>query len=336
MIRPLAVLFAGAALFAAEQPGYHVIGKIQIGGEGGWDYLTADPGAHRLYISRGTHVIVVDTDTEKVVGDIPDTPGVHGIALAPELNRGFVSNGRGNNVTIFDMKTLAVIGKAEAGTNPDCIIYDPGSKRVFAFNGRSGNATAIDAATGSVAGTITLDGQPEYATADGHGRVYVNLEDKSQVVEIDSQKLTVLNHWPLAPCESPSGMAIDAAHHRTFSGCHTKVMAVMDVTSGKVIATPPIGQGVDGNAFDPGTGYAFSANGEGNLTVVGETEPGKFEVVQTVTTQRGARTVALDTKTHKLYLPTAEFGPAPAATADNPRPRPAILKDSFVVLVVGK
>ncbi|MGA3028630.1 MAG: YncE family protein [Bryobacteraceae bacterium] len=333
----LLTLLSAAVLAAAAPPGYHVIRKIHLGGEGFWDYLAADSAARRLYVSHGTHVMVLDLDTDKVVGDIPDTQGVHGIAVASDLHRGFTSNGRTNDITIFDLGTLNIIGKVPAGTNPDSIVYDPASKRVFAFNGRSGNATVIDAAAGTVLSTIPLAGKPEYTTADGAGKVYVNLEDKSQVVEIDSQKMAVTNTWPLAPCEEPSGMGIDAAHHRLFIGCHNRMMAVVDASSGKVLATPPIGPGVDGNGFDPGGGYGFSANGgDGTLTVVGETAPGRFEVVESVPTQRGARTMGVDLKTHNVYLPTAEFGPPPEATADNPRPRPTMVKDSFTLVVVGR
>jgi len=331
----LAAFFCALALSAAP-PDYRVVRKIHLGGEGFWDYLTADSPARRLYVSHGTHVVVVDLDSDKVVGDIPDTQGVHGIAIAGDLGRGFTSNGRANNVTIFDLKTLKTVGTVATGTNPDSIVYDPASQRVFAFNGRSSSATVIDGASGTVAGTIPLDGKPEYTATDGAGHVYVNLEDKSQVVEIDSKEMKVLNTWPLAPCESPSGMGIDAAHRRLFIGCHNRVMAVMDASSGKVLATPPIGQGVDGNGFDPDPGYGFSSNGDGTLTVVGETAPGRFDVVQSVPTQRGARTMAVDTKTHNVYLPTAEFGPAPEPTADNPHPRPTMVKDSFTLVVVGR
>lgn len=332
------MMLAMAALaLAAAGPGYHVTTTYKVGGEGWWDYLTADSDARRVFISRGTHVMVLDADSGKTVGDIPDTQGVHGIAVADDLGRGFVSNGRTNNVTIFDLKTLKEIGRVDTGTNPDCIQYDPATKRVFAFNGRSGSATVIDAATGKVLSTIALGGKPEFAQADGAGRIYDNLEDKSEVVEIDSREMKVLHTWPLAPCEGPSGMAIDAAHHRLFVGCENKMMAVVDTASGKVVATPPTGAGVDGNGFDPDPGYGFSANGrDGTVTVVGETAPGKFDVVETVTTERGARTMTVDTKTHNIYLPTAEFGPAPAPTADNPRPRPTIVKDSFTLVVVGR
>jgi DNA-binding beta-propeller fold protein YncE len=316
-------------------PAYHLLTKTVLGGEGFWDYLTCDSEARRVYISRGTHVMVLDADTYTVLGDIPDTNGVHGIALAPEFGRGFTSNGRTNTVTIFDLKTLKTLGTAKTGEGPDAIIYDPASHRVFTLNGHGGNSTAIEAETGKVAGTIALGGRPEFATADGAGHVYANLEDKSEVVEIDSQGLSVKAHWPLAPCQEPSGMAIDREHRRLFSGCHNKMMAVMDADSGKVVATPPIGEGVDANGFDPGTGLAFSSNGSGTLTVVHEDSPDKFSVVGNVETQRGARTMALDLKTHNVFLVTAEFGPPPPATAEHSHPRPTMKPGTFTVLVFG-
>ena len=275
-------------------------------------------------------------DTGKSVGDIPDTPGVHGIALAPELGRGFVSNGREGTVTIFDVQSLKFISKAKAGENPDAILYDPASKRVFAFNGRSHDATAIDAVTGNVVGTIKLEGKPEFAASDGNGEIFVNIEDKSQIDAIDPKKLEVKASWPLAPCQEPSGLAIDRKNRRLFAGCDNKMMAVVDANIGKVIATPAIGEGVDANAFDPGTGLAFASCGEGVLTVVKEESPSKFTVVQTVPTQQGARTMALDEKTHNVVVVTAKFGPPPAPTADNPHPRRTILPDTFVVLVYGQ
>ena len=327
-------LLAGS-LAQAAAPGYHLIKKIPLGGEGGWDYLTVDGAARRLYVSRATHVVVVDLDTEKPVGDIADTPGVHGIALAPELNRGFISCGKEDVAVVFDLKTLKVLDRVKTGSNPDAILYDPATRRVFTFNGRSKDATAFDAATGKVVGTVPLGGKPEFSATDGRGRVYANIEDTSEVVEIDSRRLAVLKRIALKPGEEPSGLGFDAKGGRTFSGCGNKLMAVADVKAGLLIATLPIGAGVDGNGFDPGTGLAFSANGEGTLTVVRQTSPGRFEVAETVPTQRGARTMAIDPTTHRIYLPTADFGPAPAPTADNPRPRPAILKDTFVILVVG-
>ncbi len=325
-----------AGIGATPPEGYHLLKKAVLGGEGFWDYLTVDSAARRLYISRGTHVMVLDADTYAQVGDIPDTQGVHGIAIAPEFGRGFTSNGRANTVTIFDLKTLKVLGTAQTGQNPDAIIYDPASKRVFTMNGRSGDSTAIDAASGTVAGAIALGGRPEFAASDGAGRVYANLEDKSAVVQIDSRNLKLVNTWPLAPCEEPSGMAMDTANRRLFIGCHNQMMGVMDADSGKVLATPAIGRGVDANGFDPETSLAYSSNGDGTLTVVHEDSPDKFSVVENVSTQRGARTMAVDLKTHNVFLVTAEFGPPPAATAQQPRPRPTMVPGSFTLLVFGK
>ncbi|HUJ39390.1 MAG TPA: YncE family protein [Candidatus Acidoferrales bacterium] len=331
----LAAGFWMPARTAAALPGasgYHLKQKFPIGGEGFWDYLTFDSATRRLFLSRGTHVVVLNVDSGKVVGDIPDTPGVHGIALALDLGRGFVSNGRGNNVTIFDMKTLATLGHAPAGQNPDAIIYDIATNRAFAMNGRSGDVTAIDAESGEVAGTVAVGGKLEFAVADGTGRIYVNVEDKSEIAEIDSRRLAVTARWPLAPCQEPSGLAMDTATRRLFAGCHNKMMAVVDANTGKVIATPAIGEGVDANAFDPVTKLAFASCGEGVLTVVHEDSPGNFSVVEDVPTQRGARTMALDPRTHEVYLVTADFGPRPEPTAENPHPRPAIVPNSFVVL----
>jgi YVTN family beta-propeller protein len=316
--------------------GYHALKTIKLGGEGFWDYLAFDPPTRRLFISRGAKVVVLDVDSEKVVGEIPDTAGVHGIAFAPDLGDGFTSNGGSGTVTIFDLKTLQVIGQVQAGTNPDAIVYDPSTKRVFTMNGRSDDATAIDAAKATVAGTIALGGRPEFAVADGAGHIYVNLEDKSEELQIDSRNLVITARWPMAPCVSPSGLAIDAAHRRLFAGCHNRMMAVIDADTGKVVATPAIGLGVDANAFDPGTGFAFSSNGAGSLTVIHEASPDAFSVVEEVPTQPGARTMALDPKTHQVFLVTADFAPVPAPTPDNPHPRGGMVPDSFVVLVFGR
>lgn len=280
--------------------------------------------------------MVIDADSGKSVGDIADTQGVHGIALAPELGRGFTSNGREGTVSIFDIKTLATSSKVKVGDNPDAIFYDPATKRVFTFNGRSQDSTAIDATSGKVLGTIKLDGKPEFAASDAKGEIFVNIEDKSELVAIDPNKLEVKAKWPLAPCTEPSGLSIDRKHRRLFVGCDNKMMAVVDADSGKVLATPAIGDGVDATAFDPETGMAFaSCGGDGVLTVVKEESPGKF-TAENVPPQKGARTMALDFKTHNAFVVTAQFGPRPAATTDNPHPRPPILPDSFVVLVVGK
>jgi len=320
----------------ASGPGYHVIKTYQLGGDGGWDYLTLDVPSRRLFISRATHVMVIDADSGKPVGDIPDTPGVHGIALAPELNRGFVSNGREGTVTIFDFSSLKPITKVKAGDNPDAILYDPATRRVFTFNGRSHDSTAIDAAKGTVLGTIKLDGKPEFAVSDGKGSIYVNIEDKSELTAIDAKKLSVKSTWPLAPCEDPSGLAIDRKHHRLFSGCDNKLMAIVDADNGKVLTTLPIGEGVDATRFDPETGLAFASCGDGHLTVIKEDSKDKFSVAENVETQPGARTMELDSKTHQVFLVTAKFGPPPAPTPEQPHPRRTILPDSFVVLVVGR
>jgi YVTN family beta-propeller protein len=329
-----AALFADALLRVSPPPpgpsGYHVVKTIPVDGDGFWDYLTVDSDARRLYISHATHVVVMDTDTYAVVGDIPDTQGVHGIALAPGLGRGFTSNGRANTVTIFDLKTLKTIRTVKTGTNPDAIVYDSVTKRVFTLNGRSHDATAIHAADGSVAGQLELGGKPEFAVAGGKGNIYVNIEDTSELVEIEAQKLTVLHRWPLAPCQEPSGLAIDLKNRRLFAGCHNKMMAVVDADSGRVIATPAIGEGVDANAFDPDTTTAFASNGEGTLTVVHGDGPDKFTVVENVPTKKSARTMALDQKTHNIFLAAADFDP-PAPAEQRPKMKPG----SFVILVVG-
>ena len=317
-MRKLVPLLFGIAAFApvmfAATTGYHLLGEIKVGGEGGWDYLAVDATARRLYVSHATHVAVIDIDAGKVVGDIPDTPGVHGIAIAPELNRGFVSNGRSNNVTIFDLKTLKSVGRAATGENPDSIRFDAMSGRVFTFNGRSKNSTAIDAKSGNVVGTIPLPGKPEFSVADGKGKIYVNIEDTNEIVEIDTAKATVTKKYSLSPCEEPSGLAFDAKNRRLFSVCSNRLMAVSDPDAGKVVATPAIGAGSDGAAFDPGTGYAFSSNGDGTLTVVQQTG-GTWAVLENIATERGARTIALDEKSHRATT-TSTTATNSASTCD--------------------
>jgi YVTN family beta-propeller protein len=331
------ILMAAAAPCAAQAPRYHVAQRFVLGGEGGWDYLTLDAAARRLYVSHGTRVHVVQADSGTVVGEIANTPGVHGIALAPELGRGFTSNGRDSTVTVFDLRTLATIATVPVGgRNPDAIVYDAVSRRVFTMNGGSASATAIDAATNAVVGSVALGGRPEFAVADGRGRIYLNLEDSSAVVAFDARTLRVEGRWPLAPCTGPSGLAMDRAHRRLFAVCSNQLMAVMDADAGRVITTLPIGAGVDGAAFDPGTQLAFASAGDGTLTVVHEDAPDRFTVVDSVATQRGARTIALDERTHRVFLPTAEFGPPPAPTPERPRPRPPVIPGSFVVLVVDR
>ncbi len=316
----------------AQSSGYHVINKITLGGEGGWDYLAMDVEARRLYVSRATKVLVVDVEAGKMVGEITNTSGVHGIAIAHDLNRGFTSNGRDATVTIFDLKTLQAIGSAKTGGNPDAILYDPATKHVFTFSrtraAADASSTVIDAATGNVIETIKLGGRPEFAVTDGKGQIFVNLDDKSEIAVIDTKKLTITARWTRT-------RAVCGRKRRLYSVCENKKMIVMDANTGKIIANVTIGGGTDAAAFDPGTGLAFSSNGDGTLTVVRESSPGKF-TAETIKTQSGARTMTLDPKTHKLYLATAEFGPPPAPTTERPNPRPAAIPGSFMVLVLGK
>ena len=331
------VTVASSVSVAAAQGTYHVVKRVQLGGEGGWDYLTPDPSAHRLYLSRGTHVMVFDTERDTVIADIPNTPGVHGVALAHDLNRGFTSNGRDSTVTIFDLGTLAVIATPNVGArNPDAILYDAGTKRLFTFNGGSANASALDAATGKLVGTVPLGGKPETGVSY-KGRVLVNIEDKNEIVAFDPKTLAVIAHWSIAPCEEPTGLALDEAHARLFVGCGgNKMMAVVDANSGKVVTTVPAGQGIDAAAFDAGTQLAFVSSGDGNITVVHEDSPDRYSVVSTVATERGARTMTLDPRTHKLYTVSAKFGETPPPTADRPRPRPPMIPGSFMVLVIDR
>jgi DNA-binding beta-propeller fold protein YncE len=332
----LAPARSGSVPQASGASGYHLAKKVKLGGTGGWDYLEVDPATHRLFISRATHVIVVDPAQEKIIGDIPDTQGVHGIAFANEFNKGFTTDGRTADSTMFDLASLKTLGVIKTDKDSDAIIYDSFSKRIFTFNGDANTSTAIDAQSGKAVSTFPLGGGPEFGASDGKGKMFVNLEDKSALVKFDAKSLKIENTWPLAPCESPSGLAIDAAHEILIVGCHNKLMAFVDGNSGKVLGTVPIGQGVDANRFDPVTGYAFASCGDGTLAIAHEDSPGKFSAVETIQTQRGARTMALDYATHMLYLVTADFGPTPAATSENPRPRPAIIPDTFTLLVYGR
>jgi len=318
-LRPAIFLIPICAVLAAAATGggYSVTRKVPIPGQGSWDYLTVDEGARRLYVSHGTQVEVLDIDSLNVTGNIPKTPGVHGVAIAPEFGRGFVSNGQTSSVTIFDLKSLKPIADVPTGQKPDAIIYDPATSRVFAFNGGSNSVTAIDAATGKAVGTVDLGGGPEFAAADGKGFVFDNLEDENLVLKINSRELKVEQRWPTTPCSSPSSMAMDRANRRLFIGCRSKVMAVLDADTGKVITTLPIGDHVDATAFDPETKLVFNSNGEGTVTVIHQDSPDMYSIVETVKTAPRAKTMALDPKTHRLFLSTTENG-------------------QFEVLVVGK
>ena len=332
---PLMCLAPLAAVQAAGTPHYRITHQLPLPGDEGWDYLIYEQGGHRLFVSHGTRVLVIDADQLSVVGEIADTPGVHGIALAPELNRGYVSAGRSGTVVVFDLKSLARLSEIKVtGENPDAILYDPYSKRVFTFNGRGRNATAIDATTGQVLGTIPLDAKPEFSATDGKGHVYVNLEDRNSLAVLDPHTLTVTSVWPLTGCEEPSGLALDAARGHLMPVCGNKVMPVVDAATGKVLGTAPIGAGPDAAAFDPGTELAFASCGAGELTVVHIARSGRPEVVQTATTQRGGRTMALDLQKHRVFSITADFAPAPPATAAQPHPRPPIVPGSVRLRVL--
>ena len=305
---------------------YKVVKTWKLGGDGGWDYLTADSDGHRLFIARATRVMVIDTESGKPVGEIPETAGVHGIALDSEIGRGFTSNGREDTVSVFDLKSLAVEKKIKVGSGPDAILYDPFSKRVFTFNGKGHDATAVDASQGDVVGKIELGGKPEFAATDEKGTVFVNIEDTSELVAFDPQKLTVKSRWKLTDCDEPTGLAIDRKNRRLFAGCGNKKMAVVDADSGKVVANPSIGEGCDATAFDADRGLAFASAGDGTITVIREDGGDRFTVAQTVTTQKSARTMALDAKTHRLFTV--------AANVTGTRQDRKIEPDSFVVLVV--
>ena len=313
---------------------YKIVQQIHLEGDGFWDYLTADDATGMLYVSHGKMVHVVDMKTGKNVTIITNVNGVHGIAIAPEFNKGFISNGPDSNVTVFNTKDFSFIEKvAVTGKNPDAIMYEPFTKTVITCNGRTSNATVIDAKTDKVIQTIPLAGKPETAVSDGKGKVFVNIEDKSEVCMINTKTWKVEQTWSISPGEGPSGLAIDIENHRLFSATD-KLMVVLDAETGKVITTLPTGGRVDGAGFDPGLKRAYSSCGEGMLTVIQEENPNSFKVLANVPTMTGARTISVSAETHRIYVPTAEFGPTPEKTADNPRPRPSLKPGTFTVIVV--
>ena len=329
---------AVASLLAAGSPPpttphYHLVRRILLGGSGSWDYMTLDSAARRLYVTHYTHVMVVNPDTGKVVGNIPNTQGVHGVTLAPELGLGFISDGEAASVTTFSLKTLKTIRVTNGtGKKPDCIVYDPTTRHVFTFNGDSDTSTVIDGATGKIIKAIPLGGEPEFAVADGKGNIYNNLTDKGELLQINTRAMSVANRWP-AGCHEPTGMAMDLANRRLFIGCRDQHLQVIDANSGRVIASLPIGKIVDADRYDPVTKLAFASNGgSATLTVIREVSPNKFEVVDTVPTRLGARTMELDPKTHNVFLVTSKLGPPPAPTAANPHPRPTIIPGTLVLL----
>ena len=324
-----------ASVAASAQTPYKILDKWTIGGEGGWDYLTSDPQAHRLYVTHGPRVEVLDSDSGKPVGSITGLKGTHGVALDDAGKYGYVSDGGANAVVVFDRGSLATVASIPAGTNPDGIVFEPVSKTVWAFNGRSSDATVIDTEQKKVVATIPLSGKPEFPVADGKGIVFANIETKNEIVRLDASAKKVTATWPLTNCDSPSGLAMDTQGRRLFAVCDGGKMAVVDADTGKMLANPTIGEGPDAARYDAARKLAFSSNGSGTVTII---DAGKdsYPVLQTVTTQQGARTMTLDTTTGRIFLATAEFGPRPAATPTNPRPRPAIKPGSFTILVVGQ
>ena len=335
LVGVVACVCALQSAVAAGDGSYRLLKQVPIGGEGGWDILTVDSAAQRLYLSHSTKVVVVDLAKDAVAGEISNTPGVHGFVAVPELGRGFSTNGKEAKASVVDLQTLKTISKVDTGENPDALVYEPRHKEIYVFNHTGNSATVIDAATAKVISTIPLGGSPEFAAVDSAaGRVYCNIEDKSEVVAIDTTKHEVVAHWPVAPGEEPSGIAFDPVHHRLFVGCHNKMMAMLDTGSGKVVTTVPIGARVDGCAFDETTQLAFASCGDGTTTIAKEEAPGKLSVVQTLKTERGARTIALDPRTHRIYLPTAQFGPEPTPGPGAPR-WPAIIPNSMKLLVFG-
>ena len=328
-----AALCVSAACAFAQQP-YRVVDHWKVGGTGGWDYLLADPSADRVYITHGTRVEVLDTRSGKPAGAITGLKGTHGVALDPEGKFGYVSDGGANAVIVFDRKTLAIVQSIPAGTNPDGIAYEPATKTVWAFNGRSKDVSVIDTQSRTVVATIPLPGKPEFPQVDGKGSIFVNIEDKNSIVHLDAHTKKPVATWALTGCDSPSGMAIDAAHGRLFSVCDGKKMVVVDASNGKVLALPAIGDGPDAAGWDAKNQLAFSSNGDGTLTVIDAANG--YKPIETLPTAKGARTMAYDAGTDRIYLSSAEYGPAPAATAAAPRPRPAVLPDSFAIIVVGR
>lgn len=340
LLKPLCLLICIAGVlpvqsFAQQKTSLHVLTDFPIHSSGGWDYITVDGAAKRIYVSHGTQVNILDEATGDSVGVIPDTRGVHGVAICHEFNKGYTSNGRADNITVFDLKSSRVLKQLPAGTDPDAIFYDDFSKKIYAFNGHSYDATVIDAATDKVVATIALGGKPETGVSDGRGKVFVNIENTGEEVEIDAKTYKILNRWKLTGGEEPSGLAIDRNTNRLFVGCGgNHVMIVMNATNGNILAKFPIGR-CDGVAFDPQLKLAYSSNGEGNITAVRELNADRFEFVENIPTEPGARTIGIDIKSHKLYLPTAKLSPA-KPTAAHPHPRPQMVPGTFHVIVVGK
>jgi DNA-binding beta-propeller fold protein YncE len=333
LLRQSAILCAIAATSLSAQS-YHVAHTYTLGGDGGWDYITLDTLTHRLFIGRSNRIMVVDPDSGVVLGEIPGLTRAHGVALAGTTGHGFATSGGDSSVVMFDTRTLQVLGRTIAAPDADAILYDPVTTHIFTFNGDAHSASVLDAVSGRRLGTIDLGAAPEFAVSAGDGSLYVNLEDTGELAQLDGAAMRVTRRWSLAPCESPTGLAIDRAHHRLFSGCRNQLLAISDATAGRLIGTVPIGQGVDACRFDAETQLVFASNGEGTMSVIRELTPDSFPVLAMVPTKRGARTMELEPHSHRLFTVTADFGPAPAPTTEQPRPRPSVVPGTFALLVL--
>ncbi len=330
----IAAICTVLAMPALGQPAYRILNSYTLGGDGGWDYLNLDPATGNLFVTRGSHVMVIDPANGKQLADITGLQGIHGTDFIGD--RAYVSEGGANRIAVIDTKTLSKVSEIQVGQRPDGILYDVFSRRIFTFNSISKDATAVDPVSGKAVGTVPLGGKPEAAVSDGAGTIFVNIEDKSELAAFDAKTLAVKQRYPLAPCQEPSGMAADLAHGRIFSGCDNKMIAVTDMKTGKAVAQIPIGEGVDANRFDPGTGLVFSSNGEsGTLTIAHEDSPNKFTVLQNLATADGARTMELDAKSHRVYVVTADRKPG-TPTADRPNPRPVPVPGTFRLIVLGR
>lgn len=336
-MRRLAVLLSLISLPALAAAQYGIVTTFAVGGDGSWDYVVPDAPSHRVFIGRQTRVMVVDERDGRLLGEVADIHGAHGTAIAEKSGHGFATSGNDSSIVMFDLKTYKVLGRVHAAEDADAIIYDPVSNRVFSLNGDAHSSTVVDPASGKVVTNIPLGGKPEYGASGGDGMVYANITDNSEIVEIDARKLTVVRRWSTAPCKQPVAMAIDRAHHRLFSACRSGVMAVSDISAGKVVATVPIGTGTDGAAYDPASGDAFASCADGTLAIIHQDSPDSYHLVQTLATAPGARNMGLDPTTHQLFVVSAKMGPAPAeATSENPRRRPQVIPGSFVVMVVAR
>jgi DNA-binding beta-propeller fold protein YncE len=330
----ISALMLGVAAAPVHAQAYHVTKTFTLGGDGGWDYIALDTAGHRLFVARQDRVMVVDQAAGTVLAEIRGLNRAHGVAFDYASGHGFATSGADSTVTMFDLKTLRVLGRTTAAVDDDGILYDPSTHRIFTMNGDAGSATAIDPASGQRIGSVDLGGKPEFGVSAGDGMLFVNLEDKSEVVQVDAHAMRVVRRWSIAPCESPTGLAIDRVNHRLFSGCRNGLMGVSDALAGALVTTVPIGRGVDACRFDAASRLAFASNGDGTLTVIRQESPDTYSVVANVVTKPGARTMELDETTHRVYTVTADFGPAPAPTPERPRPRPPVLPGTFALLVL--